>query len=250
MRFFAAALALAAPLAVSAIEFTSPSLNSTVTKGSSYELSWNTVDTDPSVFSVYLVNFVNWPPSYTLLAQNIETASGAATVQVPCSEISSGGYQFNAINGTNVYVIYAQTPKFAISGDDCTDPTPIPAEPSTCAPPATVTVTVSKTLSRNSTAAATGSAAQQITPTPAVVTQVTTVFHGTCPDTIGWSSGYHHPVTLTKPPVAPNAPEVTKVPGKGTFNFADDDDDDDEDVTTVYKTTYLPLSLAPTACGC
>lgn len=93
MRFSAAALALAAPLAVSAIEFTSPSLNSTVTKGSSYELSWDTVDTDPSVFSVYLVNFVNWPPSYTLLAQNVETASGAASVQVPCSAINSGGYQ-------------------------------------------------------------------------------------------------------------------------------------------------------------
>ncbi|KAH0433869.1 hypothetical protein CcaCcLH18_05621 [Colletotrichum camelliae] len=240
---FSAALALAAPLAVSAIEFTSPSLNSTVTKGSKYELSWDTVDTDPSVFSVYLVNFVNWPPSYTLLAQNIETASGAASVDVPCSAISSGGYQFNAINGTNVYVIYAQTPKFAISGDDCTDPTPIGAEPSTCAPPATVTVTVSKTLSRsNSTATATGgiSAAQQVTPTPAVVTQVTTIYQGVCPDTIGWSAGYNHPVTLTKPPRAPNSPEPT-----GSFNGGADDN-----VKTVYRTTYLPLELAPTACGC
>nr|XP_036582653.1 extracellular proline-serine rich protein [Colletotrichum truncatum]KAF6791444.1 extracellular proline-serine rich protein [Colletotrichum truncatum] len=145
MRFFTAALALVAPLVVSAIEFTSPSLNSTVTKGTKYELSWNTVDTDPSIFSVYLVNFVNWPPSYTLLAQNIETSAGAASVQIPCSAANSGGYQFNAINGTNVYVIYAQTPKFAISGADCTDPTPIPAEPSVCAPPATVTVTATIT---------------------------------------------------------------------------------------------------------
>lgn len=148
----------------------------------------------------------------------------------------------NAINGTNVYVIYAQTPKFSISGDDCTDPTPIGAEPSTCAPPATVTVTVSKTLSRsNSTATATGgiSAAQQVTPTPAVVTQVTTVYQGVCPDTIGWSAGYNHPVTLTKPPRAPNSPEPT-----GSFGGADDN------VKTVYRTTYLPLELAPTACGC
>lgn len=152
----------------------------------------------------------------------------------------------NAINGTNVYVIYAQTPKFAIAGDDCTDPSPIPAEPSTCAPPATVTVTVSKTLSRNFTATATAtggeSAAQNITRTPAVVTQVTTVFQGTCPDTIGWSSGYHHPVTLTMPPVPPTTPEVTNVPSKGPY--------DNEGVMIIYKTAYLPLSLAPTACNC
>ncbi|WYZ46649.1 hypothetical protein EsH8_IX_000874 [Colletotrichum jinshuiense] len=256
MRFFAVALALAAPL-VSAIEFTSPGLNSTVTKGSSYELTWNTVDTDPSSFSVFLVNFLNWPPSYTLLAQDLETAAGAASVQIPCSTPSSYGFQFNAINGTNVYVIYAQTPKFSVSGADCEDPTTLPpASPSTCAPPSTVTVTVSKTLSRNSTATATGgySAAHQITPTPVVVTQVTTVFQGTCPDTIGWSSGYNHPVTLTKPPRAPNAPEVTKAPyptgGRGSFHAAEDDDEE-EVTSTIYRTTYLPLEMAPTgACHC
>ncbi|KAK6218429.1 extracellular proline-serine rich protein [Colletotrichum tabaci] len=268
MRFFAVALALAAPL-VSAIEFTSPSLNSTVTKGSSYELTWNTVDTDPSVFSIFLVNFVNWPPSYTLLAQDIETAAGAASVKVPCSALNSYGYQFNAINGTNVYVIYAQTSKFSISGADCTDDatTLPPASPSTCAPPSTVTVTVSKTLSKNSTATATGgfSAAQtKLTTSAAVVSASQStpapVFHGTCPDTVGWSSDYHHPVTLTKPPHHPNDtrfPQPTKAPyptgGKGSFHGAgDDEDDDDEEVTsTIYRTTYLPLEMAPTgACTC
>ncbi|GKT46118.1 uncharacterized protein ColSpa_06299 [Colletotrichum spaethianum] len=293
MRFFAVALALAAPL-VSAIEFTSPSLNSTVTKGSSYELTWNTVDTDPSAFSIFLVNFVNWPPSYTLLAQDIETAAGAVSVEVPCSTLNSYGYQFlfldggisvrvmrcntaslnekrsahlrtsrdldrgkkasgltnhsNAINGTNVYVIYAQTPKFSISGADCTGPTTLPpASPSTCAPPSTVTVTVSKTLSKNSTATATGgfSAAQSmITTSAAVSASSAPVFHGTCPDTIGWASDYHHPVTLTKPPHHPNDtryPQPTKAPYPTG----------DEDVTTIYHTTYLPLELAPTgACTC
>ncbi|KAF6816452.1 hypothetical protein CMUS01_12269 [Colletotrichum musicola] len=256
MRFFTVAAALAAPLLVSAIEFTSPSLNSTVTKGSKFELSWDTVDTDPSAFSVYLVNFVNWPPSYTLLAQDIETSAGAVSVQVPCSVDSSAGYQFNAINGTNVYVIYAQTPKFSIGGSDCTDPTPLPpAGPSTCAPPATVTVTVSKTLSRNSTATATGGhtakTQHQITASPvrpSVKTIITTVFQGTCPDTIGWSSGYNHPVTLTKPPRAPPGPVVTKAPHG---SVVEEDDDEEENVTsTIYRTTYLPLEMAPTACTC
>jgi len=84
--------ALAAPL-VSAIEFTSPAANSTLTKGSEFQLSWSTVDTDPTSFSIYLVNFVNWPPMYAPLALNVETASGAASVQVPCNIDNSFGYQ-------------------------------------------------------------------------------------------------------------------------------------------------------------
>lgn len=50
-------LALGASLA-SAIQFTDPAANATLTKGSNFDLSWTTVDTDPTTFSVYLVNFV------------------------------------------------------------------------------------------------------------------------------------------------------------------------------------------------
>lgn len=93
MRFTSALLALAVPLAVSAIELTSPLANSTITKGSNYELTWTSVDTDPSTFSVYLVNFVDWPPFYTMLATDIKTADGAASVRVPCSIANASGYQ-------------------------------------------------------------------------------------------------------------------------------------------------------------
>lgn len=84
--------ALAAPL-VAAIEFTDPAANATLTKGSNYDLTWSTVDTDPESFSIYLVNFFNWPPSYQLLAENVETGSGAASVRVPCNVDNSYGYQ-------------------------------------------------------------------------------------------------------------------------------------------------------------
>lgn len=100
MRFLSI-LALAAPL-VAAIEFTAPAANSTLTKGSDYELTWTTVDTDPTSFSVYLVNFVTWPPSYVQVASDLETAHGSASVHVPCDTDNSYGYQFNAINGTNL----------------------------------------------------------------------------------------------------------------------------------------------------
>lgn len=50
-------LALGVSLA-SAIQFTNPAENATLTKESTFDLQWDTVDTDPSTFSVYLVNFV------------------------------------------------------------------------------------------------------------------------------------------------------------------------------------------------
>jgi hypothetical protein len=91
MRSFSL-LALAAPL-VAAMDFSSPASNSTLAKGETFQLSWNTVDTDPSEFSVYLVNFVNWPPYYAPLAYNVETSSGEIDVKLPCNIDNSYGYQ-------------------------------------------------------------------------------------------------------------------------------------------------------------
>lgn len=85
-------IALAAPL-VSAIQFTDPAANATLTKGSTYDLTWSSVDTDPDTFSVFLVNFFNWPPSYQLLAEDLETSAGQANVRVPCNVDNSWGYQ-------------------------------------------------------------------------------------------------------------------------------------------------------------
>ena len=87
-------VALAAPL-VTAMDFTSPAANSTVTKGKDVTLSWNTVDTDPTQISIYLVNSVNWPPFYTPLAYHVETAAGQAKVKIPCSVDNSYGYQLS-----------------------------------------------------------------------------------------------------------------------------------------------------------
>jgi Ser-Thr-rich glycosyl-phosphatidyl-inositol-anchored membrane family len=225
MRFLTF-LALAAPL-VSAIDFTSPSANATVTKGFDYSLTWSTVDTDPTTFSVYLVNFVNWPPSYVQLSTGVETSTGSTKVHIPCDTDSSYGYQFNAINGTNVYVIYAQSPKFSIGGKDCVDPTPKPTNATTCAKETTtVYVTVSSSPLSGT-----------VTPTPSA----SSCSYGTVPNTIGWSSGYSHPVTLTSVPVA-GQPTVTAPPTKPTGASGLK-----KDVTvTVYNTIYAPAS----DCGC
>lgn len=85
-------LALGAQLAA-AIQFTNPAANSTLTKGSTFDLAWTSVDTDPSTFSVYLVNFVNWPPYYEQLDLDVETSAGEASVRIPCDVDNSYGFQ-------------------------------------------------------------------------------------------------------------------------------------------------------------
>ncbi|KAI9739131.1 MAG: hypothetical protein M1834_007344 [Cirrosporium novae-zelandiae] len=108
----------------SAYDVLTPTLNSTIAKGSSIDITWDTVDTDPSTFSIYIVNFAtaHWPPTVLSLAQNVPQNAGSQTVRIPCSLSSDYGWQINFINGTNTYVIYAQSDRFSLTGS-CVDPT-------------------------------------------------------------------------------------------------------------------------------
>ncbi|KAG6354985.1 hypothetical protein INS49_004066 [Diaporthe citri] len=196
---FLSLLALAAPLA-SAIQFSNPTVNSTLTRGSTFDLQWSSVDTDPENFSVYLVNFVNWPPYYAPVSYGVDATTGETTVKVPCDVDPTYGYQFNAINGTNVYIIYAQTPKFSIAGAACTDEPAVTAAPTCAAPTATVTATV--TVRGNSTLLV-----PTATPTAAGAPLgnelvAKSKYEGECPEVIGWSGGYDSPVKLTEIPRA------------------------------------------------
>lgn len=92
MRGLSILALVAAPL-VSAIQLIEPTLNSTLGMGETYSVKWTTVDTDPTTFSIFLVNFVNWPPFYTQLASNVQTSAGEHQVTVPCGLDSSWGYQ-------------------------------------------------------------------------------------------------------------------------------------------------------------
>lgn len=106
----------------SAYQVLTPTANSTITKGSTVDVQWSTVDTDPSTFSIYLVNFKDFPPTVLSLAQNVQQGAGSAAVRIPCAVSSDYGWQLNFINGTNTYVIYAQSAVFSLTGD-CVDPT-------------------------------------------------------------------------------------------------------------------------------
>lgn len=208
-----------------AINITSPAANTTYAAGSTVAVRWTSVDTDPTNFSLYLWNFVSWPPTYVPLALDIPTADLSYSVQIPCDTNPEWGYQISGINGTNVYIIFAQGDKFTVSEpvEPCVDPAPVPT-PSTCpsAGASTVYVTVSPTGS-SSRLFHPSSSHVSSSPLPSTTTTTTTssatskyVKPGIVPKTIGWCSDYAHPVTLDKVPTPTPAPIMTPAPGEGS----------------------------------
>lgn len=91
MRVPSPLVVLAAPLA-SAILIISPFEGAIVPKGSQLTVRWSSVVTDPANFSLYLWNFVDYPPFYQKLAA-VSTADGQAIVTVPCGVMDSTGWQ-------------------------------------------------------------------------------------------------------------------------------------------------------------
>lgn len=108
----------------------------------------------------------------------------------------------NAINGTNVYVIYAQTPKFSIAGAACTDEPAVTAGPTCAAATATVTATV--TVRGNSTLLVSPTPTPTGSTTPHLGNELVakSKYEGECPEVIGWVGGYDSPVKLTEVPRA------------------------------------------------
>ena len=102
--FFVAALAISSPLA-QAIRFTYPkpaedaySVNLSFQTGDTVDVTWDTVPTDPEKFSLYLWEFVNYPPAYELVAYNVETDAGRASFKVPCHIKASSNWQLYGHN--------------------------------------------------------------------------------------------------------------------------------------------------------
>ena len=81
------------PTLVQGIAFTSPTSTDDLTKGSDITATWTYVDTDPEIFSLYIWNFVAWPPYYEGLAYGIDTTAGEVTVRIPCHIDNGEGWQ-------------------------------------------------------------------------------------------------------------------------------------------------------------
>ncbi|BCS05568.1 GPI anchored serine-threonine rich family protein [Aspergillus luchuensis] len=239
-----------------AISITEPALNSTYAAGSTITVNWTTVDTDPTTFSLYLWNFVYWPPSYVPLAIDIPTSDLSYPVQIPCDTDPEWGYQISGINGTNVYIIYAQSEKFFVSdaanATDCVDTSitaPGASATSTCPAASTVYVTVSPTASSSAFHHShhhdhhlfhhhsSHLPAPSSTPAPA---SSRSVKPGIVPKTIGWCSDYSHPVTLNKVPTPTAALYETETASQAST----------QDVSFVTATTTMSVVGIAGSDGC
>lgn len=99
LPFIIATLAISSHLA-QAIRFSYPesadnahSIGLSFVKGDAVNVTWNTVPTDPRKFSLYLWEFVTYPPAYELVAYNVDTKAKHATFKVPCNITSSSNWQ-------------------------------------------------------------------------------------------------------------------------------------------------------------
>jgi len=82
-------------------------------------VSWSSVSSDPSSFTISLVNMAVYPNTNDVLQQNVLTSSGSATVNAPSSGWPTGqGFQINLIqvNPTGTAIL-AQSQQFNITGN-------------------------------------------------------------------------------------------------------------------------------------
>jgi len=81
-------------------------------------VGWNSVSTDPTNFTVVLVNMVVYPNTNTVLKQDVLTSSGSTSVTAPSSGWPTGkGFQINLVqNNPTGVAILAQSQQFNITG--------------------------------------------------------------------------------------------------------------------------------------
>lgn len=162
MQFIKTLAAFSALLsASSAYLVLTPTANQTVAKGQPFDVTWSTVDTDPTTFSIYLSNFVTYPPTLIQLALDIPQEDLSYSVTIPCDVASGSGWRLDFLNGTNEYVIYAQSAVFSLSGN-CVSPT----TSSSVAVP--TTVYLNNTLTTTTTATVTQVAKTVTIPNPII----------------------------------------------------------------------------------
>ncbi|KAF3764276.1 hypothetical protein M406DRAFT_259910 [Cryphonectria parasitica EP155] len=99
---------LALASAAAALQVTSPTSDSVWTVGDSQTVTWDSVDSDQSTFDIYLSNMVEYPSVTVLLASDISSSDGSATIDG--SKLTAGNsFTINFTNGTKTEQIYAQS---------------------------------------------------------------------------------------------------------------------------------------------
>jgi hypothetical protein len=127
-------------------------------------VAWNSVSSDPSNFTISLVNMVIYPNYNTVLSQNVPTSPGSAVVNAPASGWPTGqGFQINLIqsNPTGVAIL-AQSGQFNITGTPSSGSSSVPSYSKSSTSPA---VNIPNTAAGGLPSSSTGSPAPSSTDT-------------------------------------------------------------------------------------
>ena len=94
-------LVLAFAAVASAIQVTTPAVGALVDLSKDVNVAWTTVSTDPTSFSLFLVNNVRYPPSSVKIADGVSTSARNYTIKGGSISATSGsGYQISVQNVT------------------------------------------------------------------------------------------------------------------------------------------------------
>ncbi|KAJ3727510.1 hypothetical protein EV361DRAFT_315036 [Lentinula raphanica] len=107
----ATALALGASVA-SALILNTPSGN--LVAGETMDVSWQSIATDPSQFTLFLLESNNLPFGLAADFGEVSTAPGSAAVTLP-GDLTTQSYQLRAVNSTNVDQVFASSADFVIT---------------------------------------------------------------------------------------------------------------------------------------
>lgn len=143
MRSTIVSSALLLAVTAGALKVTEPKKNVEIDPSSSFTVKWDSVNTDPTSFDLYLVNNAVYPPVDKKIATDVDTSDGSYTVDSISGLADGPGYQINLFsNEEHNTGILAQSQQFNVTGSD---------DSSSSATPTTTSTSTSSTSTGTST---------------------------------------------------------------------------------------------------
>ncbi|KAL3440374.1 Ser-Thr-rich glycosyl-phosphatidyl-inositol-anchored membrane family-domain-containing protein [Aspergillus insuetus] len=150
MRSTIVSSALLLAVTAGALKVTEPKKNVEIDPSSSFTVKWDSVNTDPTSFDLYLVNNAVYPPVDKKIATDVDTSDGSYTVDSISGLADGPGYQINLFsNEEHNTGILAQSQQFNVTGSDDS------SSSSSSATPTTTSTSTSSTSTGTSTTTST-----------------------------------------------------------------------------------------------
>ncbi|KAL3496145.1 Ser-Thr-rich glycosyl-phosphatidyl-inositol-anchored membrane family-domain-containing protein [Aspergillus germanicus] len=132
MRSTIVSSALLLAVTAGALKVTEPKKNVEIDPSSSFTVKWDSVNTDPTSFDLYLVNNAVYPPVDKKIATDVDTSDGSYTVDSISGLADGPGYQINLFsNEEHNTGILAQSQQFNVTGSDDSSSSSSSATPTT-----------------------------------------------------------------------------------------------------------------------